>query len=645
MVAHLRRAEDLLLDVVARADRGEDRFSQLVAAKIGGVDCAGALVELRAEDVVELAEDCIEVPLVGVLLLRRVLFEDVGEDGGDVVLGDELLLIDALHQLTAQAVDGLALLVHDVVVLEDVFAGLEVLRFDGLLRGFDAPGDHAALDGDALFHAEALEQSADPLAREDTHKVVFEREEEARAAGVSLAACAATKLVVHAAGLVALGAEDVQAAGGDDGLVLSLRGVEMRGDCRVPCGFGGLKLLAGVVEALHAGAGGGGDGSLGGGDGAGLRLFDEVLSRHELGVAAEQDVCAAAGHVGGDGDHAKTPCLGDDFGFLLVELCVEDDVADALALEDVAKQLGLFDGGGADQHGLLVLVQAYDLVGDGKVFFLGGAEDDVGIFQAAHRHIGWSDDDVQLVDLVELGGLGLCRAGHTGELLVHAEVVLKGDGGERLVFLADGDAFLGFDGLMEAVGPSAAWHETAGELVDDDDFALFDDVLDVAFVEVVCLDGDLDVVLEVPVLGVGDVADAEEFFDLLPALVGNGDGACLLVDDEVAGPGFCFEGLDQLAFFEVGDDEVDAGVLVGGLVGGTGDDERGAGLVDEDGVDFVDDAEVVAALDHVLEIELHVVAQIVEAELIVSAVCDVGAVCLAALGVIQIVDDDADGEA
>ena len=118
-----------------------------MAAKIGGVDCAGALVELRAEDVVELAEDCIEVPLVGVLLLRRVLFEDVGEDGGDVVLGDELLLIDALHQLTAQAVDGLALLVHDVVVLEDVFAGLEVLRFDGLLRGFDAPGDHAAFDG------------------------------------------------------------------------------------------------------------------------------------------------------------------------------------------------------------------------------------------------------------------------------------------------------------------------------------------------------------------------------------------------------------------------------------------------------------------------------------------------------------------
>ncbi len=182
-------------------------------------------------------------------------------------------------------------------------------------------------------------------------------------------------------------------------------------------------------------------------------------------------------------------------------------------------------------------MQARDLVGDGEVFLLRGAVDDVLVFDAQHLAVGGDDDDVELVDLVELGGFSLGGAGHAGELLVHAEVVLEGDGGERLVFLADGDAFLGFDRLVEAVGPAAAGHQAAGELVDDDDLAVFDDVLDVALVEVVRLDGDFDVVLEVPVLGVGDVADAEQLFDLLPALVGDGDGAGLLVDDEVAGPG------------------------------------------------------------------------------------------------------------
>ena len=99
--------------------------------------------EVCAEDVVDLREERLELPLVGVGLFGGVLVEDVGEDGGEVVLGDELLLVDAFHELAAQAVDGFALLVHDVVVLEDVFAGLEVLRFDGLLRGLDAAGDHA----------------------------------------------------------------------------------------------------------------------------------------------------------------------------------------------------------------------------------------------------------------------------------------------------------------------------------------------------------------------------------------------------------------------------------------------------------------------------------------------------------------------
>ena len=280
-----------------------------------------------------------------------------------------------------------------------------------------------------------------------------------------------------------------------------------------------------------------------------------------------------------------------------------------------------------------------------KYFSFAVRIDDVGVFDALHDAVGGDDDDVELVDGVELGGFGFGGAGHAGELFVEAEVVLEGDGGEGLILFADLDAFLGFDGLMEAVGPAAAGHEAAGELVDDDDFAVLDDVLDVALVEGVGLDGDFDVVLHVPVFGVGDVADAEKLFDLLEAFVGDGDGAGFFVDYVIAGPGFGFEGLDELALFELRNDLVGDGVFVGGLVGGAGDDEGGAGFVDEDGIDFVDDAVEVAALDLVGELELHVVAEVVEAELVVGAVGDVGAVGFAALLVGEVVDDDADGEA
>ena len=75
--------------------------------------------------------------------------------------GSSSSLIFAFEQLAAQRVDVLALLVHHVVVLEQVLAHREVLRFDLLLRALDRLGHHPVLDRHAVFHAEALHQPGD----------------------------------------------------------------------------------------------------------------------------------------------------------------------------------------------------------------------------------------------------------------------------------------------------------------------------------------------------------------------------------------------------------------------------------------------------------------------------------------------------
>ena len=58
--------------------------------------------------------------------------------------------------------------------------------------------------------------------------------------------------------------------------------------------------------------------------------------------------------------------------------------------------------------------------------------------------------------------------------------------------------------------------------------------------------------------------------------------------------------------------------------------------------DLVDDGERVAALDHLRELVLHVVAQIVEAEFVVGAVGNVAGIGRLALVVVEPVHDDAD---
>ena len=120
--------------------------------------------------------------------------------------------ITPVEDLPSQRVDALPLLVHDVVVLEQVFADREVLRLHLLLRPLDRARHHLVLDRHALFHPQALHQARDPVRPEDPHQVVFERQVEARRARVALAPGAAAQLVVDAPRLVALGADDVQAA-------------------------------------------------------------------------------------------------------------------------------------------------------------------------------------------------------------------------------------------------------------------------------------------------------------------------------------------------------------------------------------------------------------------------------------------------
>ncbi len=92
---------------------------------------------------------------------------------------DALLLVHAFEQLAAHAVDRLALLVVDVVVFQEVFAGLEILHFDGLLGLGDALGDELGFDRHVLFHAQPQHEFLHALAAENAQQVVLEGEEEA----------------------------------------------------------------------------------------------------------------------------------------------------------------------------------------------------------------------------------------------------------------------------------------------------------------------------------------------------------------------------------------------------------------------------------------------------------------------------------
>src|SRR5262249_3720220 len=138
-----------------------------------------AVLHVRGQTKVELpGEPLVEPGPVPVLRMRAGRRIALDSDAGHLAdpLEDGLLLILVLETLAADAVDDLALLVHHVVILEQVLADLEVPRLHALLGGADGARHQLVLDGLALLHAEAIHDALDALGAEDAQEVVLERE-------------------------------------------------------------------------------------------------------------------------------------------------------------------------------------------------------------------------------------------------------------------------------------------------------------------------------------------------------------------------------------------------------------------------------------------------------------------------------------
>ncbi len=304
-----------------------------------------------------------------------------------------------------------------------------------------------------------------------------------------------------------------------------------------------------------------------------------------------------------------------------------------------------FDRRRADERRLTARDALANVLDDRLELVRLGQIDEVRMILTYHRSMRRNDDDFEAIDLLELERFRIGGAGHTRKFLIHAEVVLERDRSDRLVLLTNAHAFLCFDSLMQAVRPAAPRHRATREFIDDDDFAIADDVLDVAMVERMRTQRRVQVVHQANVGGVIEALArleqarlGKQLFRPLVARVGEMDLARFLVGPVVA-----------LAFFrflarQAGCKLIDLDVELGAFFGRAGDDERGTRFVDQNGVDLVDDRIGELTLGAIFQTESEIVAQIVETELVVRAVRNIGCVRGALLFGGLPALDDTDGE-
>ena len=167
-----------------------------------------------------------------------------------------------------------------------------------------------------------------------------------------------------------------------------------------------------------------------------------------LGIPAEDDVNASASHVGRNSDCTRLASLSHDVCLAGVLLGVQHLMSHTPIAHELAEHLRLLHRRSANEHWLTCPYSLFDVVDDSAELALFTLEDEIGLVFASQRPVRWHLHNNEVVGGFELGGIAERCTGHPSQLVVHPEVVLQRDGGQRLLLFLDLHPFFGFNRLV-----------------------------------------------------------------------------------------------------------------------------------------------------------------------------------------------------
>ena len=153
----------------------------------------------------------LQIPILGVNLGRRIhghsavhnLLHHFLNVAAQILLAQNLL---------ALCINNLALLVHNIVIFQNVLTNAKVTCFHLLLGVFNGLGYQAVLNRLIILHTQLIHNASNIIAAKEAHQIVLQAQEEFGRAGVALTRATTTQLVIDTAAFMALGANDMQTA-------------------------------------------------------------------------------------------------------------------------------------------------------------------------------------------------------------------------------------------------------------------------------------------------------------------------------------------------------------------------------------------------------------------------------------------------
>ena len=155
----------------------------------------------------------------------------------------------------------------------------------------------------------------------------------------------------------------------------------------------------------------------------------------------------------------------------------------------------------------------FDFINSSFILSQLGLIDNIRCVHTNHGFIGRNNHYAEIINLLKFLFFSFSSTGHTGQLLIHTEVVLESDSSQSLAFTLNLDAFLSFDSLMQAFGEAATKHEAAGKFVNDNYLTIFNHIITVTMHQCFSLQSAHQLMREVhAVFIIIHIADTQHFF-------------------------------------------------------------------------------------------------------------------------------------
>ena len=319
-------------------------------------------------------------------------------------------------------------------------------------------------------------------------------------------------------------------------------------------------------------------------------------------------------------------CIRNDFRFQLMELGIQHLMRDSLSLQKAAQLFGSLNGNRTNQDRLPLGMGLLHCLHNRMQLFFSGLVNRILMVNSLNRPVGGNLDNVHAVNITEFLFLSECGTCHTCFFLKFIKEVLEGNGRQRLAFSLDLYVLLRFNRLMESVGITAARHDTSGKFIDDQNLVVLYHIVLIAEHEVICTQGQDDIMLDFQILRIREVLNLEKSFHFSNTLLRQVDHFILFIDNEVS-RFLLFHAHDGVqlgqilhvrAALHLFCQDIAGLVQLGGFPALAGNDQRGSGLIDQNGVNLIDDGIMQVTQHQLFLINDHVVSQVVKAQFIIG---------------------------